>query len=167
MVQRSLSRKIHRGIAGCHGMDKKSNFELNLQKWVCLRNLKFQSLHIPSQLKNINPLTFPWNTHYYAGVFKIFDCKQSSMTLCQTYKLLSTLTNLSSYGYKSTLYDRTKSTVRYTYHKNWIKELNIIWYQKLKMELHSFTNEQILKSSEAHMKDHRQLQVLTGEERQM
>jgi hypothetical protein len=38
MVHRPESVKIHIDITGCHGMDKKSNFELNLQKWVCLRN---------------------------------------------------------------------------------------------------------------------------------
>lgn len=57
-------KKIHIHTSGYNGMLKKSNFELNLQKWVCHRNPKFQVLHILSQLKNINPLIFPWNTHY-------------------------------------------------------------------------------------------------------
>lgn len=111
-------------------------FELNLQKWVCLWNSKFYFLHIPQQTKNWNPLTFAWNTHYYAGIFTIFSCKQSSMALCQTYTQLRTLINLSSYGHKSTLYDHRKCTVTLyvpyklnkwiitVHNKNW--ECNII-----------------------------------------
>jgi hypothetical protein len=33
--------KIHIHTLGYNGMVKKSNFELNLQKWVCHRNSKF------------------------------------------------------------------------------------------------------------------------------
>lgn len=106
MIQIRSSWKIDTDTASCHGMDNKSNFELNLQKWVCLGNSKFQFLHIPSQLKNIIPLTFPWNTHYYAGIFTIFDCKQRSMALCQPYQELSTLTDFPSYGHRSTYMTR-------------------------------------------------------------
>jgi len=72
---------IHTHINGRHEMDKKSNFGLNLQKWVCLRNTKFWSLHILSPLKNTNPSPLPWNTYYYVDIFTIFDCKQTNMVV--------------------------------------------------------------------------------------
>jgi len=97
---------IHTHINGHHGMDKKSNFELNLQKWVCLRNTKFWALHILSTLKNKNPLPFPWNTYYYVDIFTIFHCKQTNMVVCHTSLHISTLKNFRSYGHKPTLHDR-------------------------------------------------------------
>ena len=97
---------IHTHTNGCHGMDKKSNFGLNLQKWVCLRNTKFLALHILSPLKNTNPLPLPWNTYYYVVIFTIFHCKQTNMVVCHTSLHISTPTNFRSYGYKQTLQDQ-------------------------------------------------------------